>query len=171
MMVFFSRFSRKVEEVNNGKADPKKLFELFDELDMNEFEGEETWHNMQPNIVTNVVKAVENSVERAFVFVDLSGDATIETFFQIDGKSVLWNQLPNKTYVDNIQNQLMVQAQDIADYINGLFEKEDDSKIKYAELQYEAGSGAWFAHTIYESCEESRLSRDNMLNGWLHSRR
>lgn len=168
MMVFFSRFSRKVEEVNNGKADPKKLFELFDELDMNEFEGEETWHNMQPNIVTNVVKAVENSVERAFVFVDLSGDATIETFFQIDGKSVLWNQLPNKTYVDNIQNQLMVQAQDIADYINGLFEKEDDSKIKYAELQYEAGSGAWFAHTIYESCEESRLSRDNMLNGWLH---
>ncbi|MBM7616620.1 hypothetical protein JOC36_000153 [Weissella uvarum] len=162
-MSFFSRISRKIEEVNTGKAAPQ---ELSDELYLNESKAEEIWHDMQPNLVSNVVKAVDDSVERAFIFVDFSGDATIETFFQVDGEIVSWEQLTNSRYVDKIQNQLMVQAQDIADYVNGLFKQEGRSKIKYAELQYEAASGAWFSHTIYEGADGSEISREKILSGW-----
>lgn len=93
-MGFFKRFFKKVEDVNNGEAAISELeSELY--LETSEEEGMNFWVEIAQNIIVNAVKATNNTVERAFVLVDMGEQPSFDIFYQVDGLLVMWNQLEN----------------------------------------------------------------------------
>lgn len=167
-MGFFNRFFKKVEEVNKGEA---ALSELESELyiESPEEEARNYWVEMAQNIIVNVVKATDNSVDRAFVLVDMREQPSFDIFYQIDGRLVMWNQLEDTSIKEKLENDLLPQAPAVASAVNGNFEEAEHVKIAYAELQFEWATGAWFSHIIWEDDDNAKLAKEEILSEWFNT--
>lgn len=167
-MGFFKRFFKKVEDVNNGEAAISELeSELY--LESPEEEGMNFWVEMAQNIIVNAVKATNNTVERAFVLVDMGEQPSFDIFYQVDGLLVMWNQLENPIIEEKIQNELLPQASTVASAVNGNFTQVEHPKIAFAELQFEWATGAWFSHVIWEDDDNANLAKEEILSKWFNA--
>lgn len=83
-MGFFNRFLKKVEEVNKAEADISELesaFTLLSPLD----EANDFWKEIAQNIIVNAVKATDNTVERAFILIDMGVQPSFHIFTKLMG--------------------------------------------------------------------------------------
>ncbi len=115
-MGFFKRFFKKIEDVNEGEADVSELESEF-YLESSEEEAMNFWVETAQNIIVNVVKAANNSVDRAFILVDMVEQPSFDIFYQIDGSLVMWNQLEDTIIKEKIENELLPQASTVW-YVN-----------------------------------------------------
>ena len=167
-MGFFKRFFKKVEDVNNGEATISELeSELY--LESPEEEGMNFWVEIAQNIIVNAVKATNNTVERAFVLVDMGEQPSFDIFYQVDGLLVMWNQLENPIIEEKIQNELLPQASTVASAVNANFTQVEHPKIAFAELQFEWATGAWFSHVIWEDDDNANLVKEEVLSKWFNA--
>lgn len=167
-MGFFSRFFKKVEQVNDGEATLNELSEeLYVESPIEE--ANSYWVSMAQNLIVNTVKAADNNVERAFILLDFKkGEASFDIFYQIDGQLYFWNQLEDPTIKNRIKNELLPQASEVSDAVNQQFHEADHPTISYAELQFEWETKAWFSHIIWEDAPASQLPKAQILNEWFN---
>ncbi|MCM3030882.1 hypothetical protein M3600_10170 [Niallia sp. MER 6] len=165
---FFNRFFKKVEDVNKGEAAATELEEEF-YLGSPEEEAINFWVEMAQNIILNTVKAANNSVERAFILVDMRTQPSFEIFYQLDGKLVMWDELEDANIKDKIKNELMPQAASVASAVNGNFAQAEHSLIAFAELQFESATGAWFSHIIWEDDANAKLAKEEIASKWFDS--
>lgn len=165
---FFNRFFKKVEDVNKGEAAATELEEEF-YLGSPEEEAINFWVEMAQNIIINTVKAANNSVERAFILVDMRTQPSFEIFYQLDGKLVMWDELEDANIKDKIKNELMPQAASVASAVNGNFALAEHSLIAFAELQFESATGAWFSHIIWEDDANAKLAKEEIASKWFDS--
>lgn len=165
---FFNRFFKKVEDVNKGEAAATELEEEF-YLDSPEEDAINYWVEMAQNIIVNTVKAANNSVERAFILVDMRTQPSFEIFYQLDGKLVMWNELEDDNIKEKIKNELMPQATSVASAVNGNFAQAEHSLIAFAELQFESATGAWFSHIIWQDDANSKLAKEVIVSKWFDS--
>ncbi len=165
---FFNRFFKKVEDVNKGEAAATELEEEF-YLGSPEEEAINFWVEMAQNIIVNTVKAANNSVERAFILVDMRTQPSFEIFYQLDGKLVMWDELEDANIKDKIKNELMPQAASVASAVNGNFAQAEHSLIAFAELQFESATGAWFSHIIWEDDANAKLAKEEIASKWFDS--
>ncbi|PFD96437.1 hypothetical protein COE15_07575 [Bacillus cereus] len=167
-MGFFSRFFKKVEQVNDGEATLNELSEeLYVESPIEE--ASSYWVSMAQNLIVNTVKAADNNVERAFILLDFKkGAASFDIFYQIDGQLYFWNQLEDQTIKNRIKNELLPQASEVSDAVNQQFHEADHPTISYAELQFEWETKAWFSHIIWEDDPASQLPKAQILNEWFN---
>lgn len=165
---FFNRFFKKVEDVNKGEAAVTELEEEF-YLGSPEEEAINFWVEMAQNIIINTVKAANNSVERAFILVDMRTQPSFEIFYQLDGKLVMWDELEDANIKDKIKNELMPQAASVASAVNGNFAQAEHSLIAFAELQFESATGAWFSHIIWEDDANAKLAKEEIASKWFDS--
>lgn len=169
-MGFFSKLFNKIEKVNKGEETMDNLEDIFTFQGMTKEEVNEQWVTIAQGLLVNASKATENSIERAFVLVDFDVAApSFNIFYQIDGELVYWNQLENEDYKNRITTQLLPQAKETVEYIHGLFEEVNLEKIRFAELQLEMATFAWFSHLIYESELKQEIDTDEILDGWFSS--
>ncbi|MFP9128928.1 hypothetical protein [Niallia sp. BSM11] len=167
-MGFFNRFFKKVEDVNKGEAAATELEEEF-YLGSPEEEAINFWVEMAQNIIVNTVKVANNSVERAFILVDMRTQPSFEIFYQLDGKLVMWDELEDANIKDKIKNELMPQAASVASAVNGNFAQAEHSLIAFAELQFESATGAWFSHIIWEDDANAKLAKEEIASKWFDS--
>lgn len=167
-MGFFKRFFKKVEDVNKGKATVSELETEF-YLESPEEDAINFWVEIAQNIIVNVVKATNNTVERAFVLVDMGEQPSFNIFFQIDSSLVMWNKLENPIIKEKIKNELLPQASTIASAVNGNFTQVEHPKISFAELQFEWATGAWFSHVIWENDDNAKLAKEEILSNWFNT--
>lgn len=165
---FFNRFFKKVEDVNKGEAAATELEEEF-YLGSPEEEAINFWVEMAQNIIINTVKAANNSVERAFILVDMRTQPSFEIFYQLDGKLVMWDELEDANIKDKIKNELMPQAASVASAVHGNFAQAEHSLIAFAELQFESATGAWFSHIIWEDDANAKLAKEEIASKWFDS--
>lgn len=165
---FFNRFFKKVEDINKGEAAATELEEEF-YLGSPEEEAINFWVEMAQNIIVNTVKAANNSVERAFILVDMRTQPSFEIFYQLDGKLVMWDELEDANIKDKIKNELMPQAASVASAVNGNFAQAEHSLIAFAELQFESATGAWFSHIIWEDDANAKLAKEEIASKWFDS--
>lgn len=165
---FFNRFFKKVEDVNKGEAAATELEEEF-YLGSPEEEAINFWVEMAQNIIVNTVKVANNSVERAFILVDMRTQPSFEIFYQLDGKLVMWDELEDANIKDKIKNELMPQAASVASAVNGNFAQAEHSLIAFAELQFESATGAWFSHIIWEDDANAKLAKEEIASKWFDS--
>lgn len=164
-MGFLNRFFKKVEDVNNGKSDMSELeAELY--IESPEELAMDFWVQTAQNIIVNVVKATNNSVDRAFVLIDMGEYPSFDIFYQIGGTLVMWNQLEDTTMKDKIINQLLPQASSVASAVNSNFAQVEHPKIAFAELQFEWKTRAWFSHVIWEEDEKANQAKEDILSKW-----
>lgn len=165
-MGFFSRFFKKVEQVNNREVTVNELNEeLYAESPIEE--ANNFWVSMAQNLIVNTVKAADNNVERAFILVNFKkGEASFDIFYQINGQLYFWNQLENQTIKNRIKNELLPQASEVSDAVNQQFHEADHPTISFAELQFEWETKAWFSHIIWEDDPASQLPKAQILNEW-----
>jgi len=167
-MGFFKRFFKKVEDVNKGEAAVSELESEF-YLESPEEEAMNFWGEMAQNIIVNVVKVTNNSVDRAFVLVNMGGQPSFDVFYQVDGRLVIWNQLEDTFIKEEIENELLPQASSVASSVNDNFAEVEHPKIAFAELQFEWATGAWFSHVIWEDDENAHLAKEEILNKWFNN--
>ncbi|MDT2047696.1 hypothetical protein [Priestia flexa] len=164
-MGFFQRLFRKVEEVNKGEAAVAELeAEMY--VESSEEEAMNYWLEMAQKIIVNSVKATGNSVDRAFILIDMGKNPSFDVFYQQDGKLVMWNELEDAEVKEKIANQLLPQAASVASAVNGNFEQTGLPAIAYAQMQFEWATKAWFSHTIREDEERTKIEKDEMLHKW-----
>lgn len=164
-MGFFKRFFKKLEDVNKGEAAASELESEF-YLESPEEEAMNFWVETAQNIIVNAVKAANNSVDRAFILVDMREQPSFDIFYQIDGRLVLWNQLEDHIIKDKIRNELLPQASAVASAVNGNFAQVEHPRIAFAELQFEWATGAWFSHVIWEDDDHANLAKEEILHKW-----
>ena len=147
---FFSRFFKKVEQVNNKEATIHELDEeLYIESPLEE--ANSYWVSMAQNLLINTVKAAGNNVERAFLLLNMKkGEASFDIFYQINGQLYFWDQIENQEIKNRIKNELLPQASEVSDAVNQHFIEADHPTISFAELQFEWETKAWFSHIIWE---------------------
>ncbi|HHY74687.1 MAG TPA: hypothetical protein GX497_15955 [Bacillus bacterium] len=167
-MGFFNRFFKKIEKVNKGEADVSELESEF-YIESPEEEAMNFWVEIAQNIIVNAVKATNNTVERAFVLINMGERPSFDIFYQVDGLLVMWNQLENPIIKDKIQNELLPQASTVASAVNGNFTQIEHPKIAYAELQFQWATGAWFSHVIWEDDDNANLAKDEILSKWFNT--
>ncbi|UYX52503.1 hypothetical protein M3Y14_29745 [Bacillus thuringiensis] len=165
-MGFFSRFFKKVEQVNNKEATIHELDEeLYIESPLEE--ANSYWVSMAQNLLINTVKAAGNNVERAFLLLNMKkGEASFDIFYQINGQLYLWDQIENQEIKNRIKNELLPQASEVSDAVNQHFIEADHPTISFAELQFEWETKAWFSHIIWEDDPASQLPKAQILNEW-----
>jgi hypothetical protein len=165
-MGFFSRFFKKIEQVNNGEATLDELNEeLYVESPLEE--ANSFWVSLAQNLIVNTVKATDNNVERAFILVNLKkGEASFDIFYQINGQLYFWDQLEDQAIKNRIENELLPQASEVSDAVNQQFHEADHPTIAFAELQFEWETKAWFSHIIWEDDSASQLPKSQLLNEW-----
>ncbi|KGR84468.1 hypothetical protein [Lysinibacillus odysseyi] len=164
-MGFFTRLFKKVEDVNKGEAD---ISELNDELYIESAldEANDYWVEMAQNIIVNAVKATDNSVDRAFVVVDMREHPAFAIFYQVDGELVMWNQLEDDDIKQKIESELLPQAVNVAAAVNEKFVQADHPVIAYAQLQFEWATGAWFSHIIWGDDAKANLEVEEIVTSW-----
>ena len=167
-MGFFNRFFKKVEDVNKGEAAAAELESEF-YLETPEEEAINYWVEMAQNIIVNSVKAANNSVDRAFILIDMGEQPSFDIFYQLEANLVMWDQLDDSRITEKIEKELLPQAASVASAVNGNFEQAEHAKIAYAELQFEWATGAWFSHVIWEDDDYAKLSKDEILNKWFNN--
>ncbi|MBJ7987701.1 MULTISPECIES: hypothetical protein [Bacillus] len=165
-MGFFSRFFKKVEQVNNKEATIHELDEeLYIESPLEE--ANSYWVSMAQNLLINTVKAAGNNVERAFLLLNMKkGEASFDIFYQINGQLYFWDQIENQEIKNRIKNELLPQASEVSDAVNQHFIEADHPTISFAELQFEWETKAWFSHIIWEDDPASQLPKAQILNEW-----
>ncbi|KMN45621.1 hypothetical protein [Bacillus sp. LK2] len=165
-MGFFSRFFKKVEQVNNKEATIHELDEeLYVESPLEE--ANSYWVSMAQNLLINTVKAAGNNVERAFLLLNMKkGEASFDIFYQINGQLYFWDQIENQEIKNRIKNELLPQASEVSDAVNQHFLEADHPTISFAELQFEWETKAWFSHIIWEDDPASQLPKAQILNKW-----
>ncbi|WJE24986.1 hypothetical protein [Bacillus cereus] len=165
-MGFFSRFFKKVEQVNNKEATIHELDEeLYVEPPLEE--ANSYWVSMAQNLLINTVKAAGNNVERAFLLLNMKkGEASFDIFYQINGQLYFWDQIENQEMKNRIKNELLPQASEVSDAVNQHFIEADHPTISFAELQFEWETKAWFSHIIWEDDPASQLPKAQILNEW-----
>ncbi|PQZ47294.1 hypothetical protein CQZ94_28760 [Bacillus sp. MYb209] len=165
-MGFFSRFLKKVEQVNNKEATIHELDEeLYVESPLEE--ANSYWVSMAQNLLINTVKAAGNNVERAFLLLNMKkGEASFDIFYQINGQLYFWDQIENQEMKNRIKNELLPQASEVSDAVNQHFIEADHPTISFAELQFEWETKAWFSHIIWEDDPASQLPKAQILNEW-----
>ena len=166
-MGFFKRFFKKIEDVNKGEAAVSELESEF-YLESPE-EAMNFWVETAQNIIVNVVKATNNSVDRAFILVDMGEQPSFDIFYQIDGSLVMWNQLEDTIIKEKIENELLPQASTVASAVNGSFSQVEHPKIAFAELQFEWATGAWFSHVIWEDDNNANLAKGEISSKWFNT--
>ncbi|MED1512476.1 hypothetical protein [Bacillus proteolyticus] len=165
-MGFFSRFFKKVEQVNNKEA---TIHELDEELYIESpiEEANSYWVSMAQNLLINTVKAAGNNVERAFLLLNMKkGEASFDIFYQINGQLYFWDQIENQEIKNRIKNELLPQASEVSGAVNQHFIEADHPTISFAELQFEWETKAWFSHIIWEDDPASQLPKAQILNEW-----
>ncbi|MED3729346.1 hypothetical protein [Priestia filamentosa] len=167
-MGFFKRFFKKVEDVNKGEDAASELESEF-YLESPEEEAMNLWVEMAQNIIVNVVKVTNNSVDRAFVLVNMGEQPSFDVFYQIDGRLVMWNQLKDTFIKEEIENELLPQASIVASSVNENFAQVEHPKIAFAELQFEWATGAWFSHVIWEDDDNANLAKEEILSKWFNN--
>ncbi|TXC78489.1 DUF1838 domain-containing protein [Metabacillus litoralis] len=167
-MGFFKRLFKKVEDVNKGEVTDSNLESEF-YLDSSEEEAMNLWMDIAQNIIVNVVKVTNNSVDRAFILLAMKEQPSFDIFYQIDGSLVFWNQLKDTIIKEKIENELLPQASTVASAVNGNFAQVEHPKIAFVELQIEWATGAWFSHIIWEDDDNSSLAKEEILNKWFNS--
>ncbi|QWG45703.1 hypothetical protein EXW31_16150 [Bacillus mycoides] len=165
-MGFFSRFFKKVEQVNNKEATIHELDEeLYVESPLEE--ANSYWVSMAQNLLINTVKAAGNNVERAFLLLNMKkGEASFDIFYQINGQLYFWDQIENQEMKNRIKNELLPQDSEVSDAVNQHFIEADHPTISFAELQFEWETKAWFSHIIWEDDPASQLPKAQILNEW-----
>ncbi|MGG0458800.1 hypothetical protein [Bacillus mycoides] len=165
-MGFFSRFFKKVEQVNNKEATIHELDEeLYVESPLEE--ANSYWVSMAQNLLINTVKAAGNNVERAFLLLNMKKEeASFDIFYQINGQLYFWDQIENQEMKNRIKNELLPQASEVSDAVNQHFIEADHPTISFAELQFEWETKAWFSHIIWEDDPASQLPKAQILNEW-----
>ncbi|WP_338654194.1 hypothetical protein [Lysinibacillus sp. Y5S-8] len=167
-MGFFDRFLKKIEAVNKEEvavAELESEFYLESALD----EANQFWVEIAQNLIVNAVKATDNTVERAFILIDMGEHPSFNIFYQIDGCLVMWNELENPIMTEKIQNELLPQASDVAISVNDKFTQVDHPRISFAELQFEWATGAWFSHIIWEDNDNVKLDKAEILSKWFNT--
>lgn len=166
-MGFFNRFFKKIETVNKGEAAISELdSEFYQESSVED--ASNFWIEIAQNIIVNAVKATNNTVERAFVLVDMGEQPSFGIFYQINGYLVMWDQLENSSIKEKIQSELLPQASTVASAVNNEFAQADHPKIAYAELQFEWATGAWFSHVIWEDDDNAKYAKEDVLSNWFN---
>lgn len=166
-MGFFTRLFKKVEEVNKGEADVSELDdEMYIESELDE--ANDFWVEVAQNIIVNSVKATDNSVERAFVIVDMREHPSFDIFYQIDGSLVMWDELEDPAIKEKIEKELLPQAVNVASAVNEKFVQADHPTIAYAQLQFEWATGAWFSHIIWDDDANANLGREELAKEWFN---
>lgn len=169
-MGFFSKLFKKIEKVNKGEETSDNLKDIFALQRISKDEANAKWVAIAQGLLVNSAKATANTIERAFVLVDFDvTHPSFNIFYQVDGKLVYWNQLENDEYKNQIATQLLPQAKETVEYIHGIFEEANLEKIRFAELQLEMATFAWFSHIIYKSEMEQEISTEELLNKWFQS--
>lgn len=166
-MGFFDRFFKKIEDVNNGTADVSEIDSEF-YLESPLEEANNFWVEIAQNIIVNTVKATDNSVERAFILIDMGQHPSFDIFYQIDGSLLKWDELENSTITEKIQNELLPQASNVAFAVNDKYEQANHPKIAFAELQFEWATSAWFSHIIWEDDDNVNLEKEEILSKWFN---
>ncbi|WP_042457232.1 hypothetical protein [Neobacillus dielmonensis] len=164
-MGFFKRFFKKVEDVNKGEAAVSELESEF-YIESPEEEAMNFWVETAQNIIVNVVKAANNSVDRAFILVNMREQPSFDIFYQLDDRLLMWNQLEDTLIKEKIETQLLPQASNVASAVNGSFSQATHPKIVFAELQFEWATGAWFSHVIWEDDDNANLAKEVILSKW-----
>lgn len=167
-MGFFNRFFKKIEDVNKGEATVSELESEF-YLESSAEEAKNLWVEIAQNIIVNTVKATDNSVERAFVLVNMAEQPSFDIFYQIDGSLVMWHNLKDPNMKEKIENELLPQASDVASAVNGEFVQAGHPQIAFAELQFEWATGAWFSHIIWEDDDHAMLAKEEILSKWFNT--
>ncbi|WP_210365399.1 hypothetical protein [Bacillus sp. REN3] len=166
-MGFFNRFFKKVEDVNKGAAAISELESEF-YLESPKEAARDFWVEVAQNIIVNVVKAANNSVD---ILVDMGEQPSLDIFYQIDGSLVMWNQLEDTIIKEKIENELLPQASTVATAVNRNFTQVEHPRIAFAELQFEWATGAWFSHVIWEDDDNANLAKGEILSNWLNTLR
>jgi len=164
---FFKRFFKKVETVNKGETAISELDSEF-YLASSAEDANNFWVETAQNIIVNAVKATNNTVERAFVLVNMGEEPSFDIFYQVDGSLVMWNQLENANVTEKIQSELLPQASHVASAVNGEFAQAEHPKIAFAELQFEWATGAWFSHVIWEDSDNAKQAKEEVLSKWFN---
>lgn len=166
-MGFFTRLFKKVEDVNKGEAAISELDkELYIESELDE--ANDFWVEVAQNIIVNTVKATDNTVDRAFVLVDMREQPSFDIFYQVDGSLVLWDQLEDALIKEKIEKELLPQAVNVAAAVNRKFAQANHPAISYAELQFEWATGAWFSHIVWDDDANANLARETLVRGWFN---
>lgn len=164
---FFTRLFKKVEDVNKGEADISELDkELYIESELDE--ANDFWVEVAQNIIVNTVKAADNTVERAFVLVDMREQPSFDIFYQVEGSLVLWGQLEDALIKEKIEKELLPQAVNVAAAVNRKFAQANHPAISYAELQFEWATGAWFSHIVWDDDAHANLARETLVREWFN---
>src|SRR5699024_1429676 len=169
-MGFFARLFKKVEQVNKQDISVKE-FEASLELSEDEAREDaiDQWVEMAENIIVNTVKAAHIDVERAFILIDFDEKSpSFHIFYQQNGELLYWYELPDEDTREKIEQQLLPQAAEVTGHINSLFEEVNVEKIRYAQLQYESETMAWFSHIIWLSSAGASMKKEEILNQWFH---
>ncbi|MBS2967923.1 hypothetical protein J9317_03930 [Metabacillus sp. KIGAM252] len=167
-MGFFQRFFKKVEEVNNQEAAASELeSELY--VESPEEEAMNLWVEIAQNILVNSVRATGNSVDRAFVLVEMREQPSFDIFYQKDGDLVMWYELEDPAIKERIENELLPQAPSVASAVNGNFAEIGQPEITFAQLQFEWATKAWFSHIIREDDAHAKLAKDEVLHNWFNN--
>jgi len=167
-MGFFKRFFKKVEDINKGDAAVSELESEF-YLESPEEAAMNFWVETAQNIIVNVVKATNNSIDRAFILVDMGEQPSFDIFYQINGNLVMWNQLEDTIIKEKIENELLPQASAVASSVNGNFAQVGHPNIAFAELQFEWATGAWFSHVIWKDDENENLPKEEISRKWFNT--
>lgn len=167
-MGFFERFFRKVEDVNKGEAAVSELESEF-YIESPEEQAINFWVETAQNIIVNMVKATNNSVDRAFILFDMRKQPSFDIFYQIDGSLIMWDQIEETLIKEKIENQLLPQAYSVASVVNDNFTQVKHPKIAFAELQFERETGAWFSHVIWEDDENANLTKEEISSKWFNN--
>jgi hypothetical protein len=162
-MGFFTRLFKKVEDVNKGEADISELDdEMYIESELDK--ANDFWVEVAQNI--NAVKATDNSVDRAFVLVDMREQPSFDIFYQIDESLLMWDQLEDALIIEKIDKELLPQAVNVAAAVNEKFAQANHPVIAYAELQFEWATGAWFSHIVWADDANANLAREDLVRDW-----
>lgn len=167
-MGFFKRFFNKIEDVNKGEAAVSELDSEF-YVESPEEEATNFWVEIAQNIIVNAVKAANNSVDRAFILVDMREQPSFDIFYQIDGYLIMWRQLEDSMIKEKIENELLPQASTVASAVNGNFTQVEHPKIAFAELQFERATGAWFSHVIWDDDDNAHLAKEEIKSKWFNT--
>jgi len=165
-MGFFNRFFKKIEDVNKGEVAASELESEFYIEDTPLDEANNFWVDIAQNLIVNAVKATDNTVERAFILIDMGEQPSFNIFYQIDGRLKMWNELEDPNMTEKIQNELLPQASNVAVAVNDKFTQVNHPGISFAELQFEWATGAWFSHIIWADDDNSNLGKEDILRKW-----
>lgn len=162
MVGFFSRISKKIEQINRGKADPDTL---SDEMYIEDpaVDAKNEWREMSQRLLVNAENAVNQSAERVFMIVDFtSAESQLKLQYQIDCKLIDWQDLPDEEMQRQVQKQLVAQTPEVVAYINEQYKLAEAEPLTFVELQLEMATFAWFSHQV----NDVTLTIDELASGW-----